>query len=355
MKLSNPKALILLFFVAALLFFVSYGAWWHLAPEERKCNTCHEIRSAQELWSSSAHRNAPCADCHGSVLSNGLHSIRQTARRVLTHFSGKIEENIRLSEDQVVEMQARCKKCHEREYAGWLSSGHSASYSDIFLNDQHNETELLNDDCLRCHGMFFEGTVRDVVVPISKKGPWKIVKEGLANRPAIPCLACHEIHLKGSPAAEPDHANPKSISYRQGFEVQKPSFYERRERVHFQITILPQPKIRSGEREIPIATDARQRLCYQCHAPAAVHQAGTDDDRTPMGVHEGLSCLACHAPHSMEVRRSCADCHPRLSNCGLDVEKMDTSYAKPESTHNLHTVACAECHVKGVPPRRPRV
>jgi len=51
----------------------------------------------------------------------------------------------------------------------------------------------------------------------------------------------------------------------------------------------------------------------------------------------------------MEARRSCAECHPRLSNCGLDVEKMDTSYAKPDSRHNVHTVACAECHVKGVP------
>jgi hypothetical protein len=51
---------------------------------------------------------------------------------------------------------------------------------------------------------------------------------------------------------------------------------------------------------------------------------------------------------------SCANCHPRLSNCGLDVEKMDTTFLKKESTHNIHFVKCVDCHAKGVPPRKPR-
>jgi hypothetical protein len=100
--------------------------------------------------------------------------------------------------------------------------------------------------------------------------------------------------------------------------------------------------------------DTRDRLCYQCHAPDAGHQLASSDDRTPGGVHEGLSCFACHAPHSHETRSSCSGCHPRLSNCGLDVEKMDTSFAKQDSFHNIHFVGCSDCHIKGVPPRRPR-
>ncbi len=354
MKLPNPKAMLVTVPLVAILLLAAGGAYYHLSPEERRCNSCHEIRSAQEMWSTSAHRNAPCSNCHGTPLSNGIHSVRQTARRILTHFSGTPSEKIRLTEEQVIEMLARCKKCHEREYAGWLSSGHSASYSDIFLNDEHNSTELVNDDCLRCHGMFFAGTVSDIVAPINVKGPWHLLKPELTDRPAIPCLACHQIHLKGSPAAAPDHSKPKSISYQQPFGIQKPSLYDRREKAYFSITLLPQPAITAGQHQVAVATDARQRLCYQCHAPAATHEAGTDDDRTPLGVHEGLSCLSCHAPHSMEVRRSCADCHPRLSNCGLDVEKMDTSYARADSRHNVHTVSCAECHTKGVPPRRQR-
>ncbi len=340
--------------LAAVGIVAAYGAYWHFGSGARRCNSCHEIGPAQDLWAQSAHRNTTCSDCHGSSFSNGLHGARQNLRRVYTHFAGGAPETIRLSEEQVVEMIARCRKCHEREYAGWLSSGHSASYADIFLNDQHNETERVHDDCLRCHGMFFIGSISDIVQPVSTKGPWSLVKAELRDRPAIPCLACHQLHLKGSPAAEPDHANPKSISYSQKFELLKPGLYDRREKTFFDIERLPQPRIKLEGAELKLATDSRQRLCYQCHAPSALHEAGTGDDRTPRGVHAGLSCLSCHSPHSMEVRRSCAECHPRLSNCGIDVEKMDTTFARPGSTHNVHTVSCQDCHIKGVPPRRSR-
>ena len=98
-----------------------------------------------------------------------------------------------------------------------------------------------------------------------------------------------------------------------------------------------------------ISPDQRQALCYQCHAPLASAQVGSGDDRTPLGVHEGISCLGCHQKHSQNTRQSCAGCHPRLSNCGLDVEKMDTTFANLKSPHNIHTVKCIDCHPKGVP------
>jgi hypothetical protein len=81
-------------------------------------------------------------------------------------------------------------------------------------------------------------------------------------------------------------------------------------------------------------------------------QAGSGDDRTAVGVHEGLSCLACHLKHGQQTRASCANCHPRLSNCGLDVEKMDTTFKDPKGGHNIHSVKCADCHPKGVPSKR---
>ena len=81
-------------------------------------------------------------------------------------------------------------------------------------------------------------------------------------------------------------------------------------------------------------------------------QAGSGDDRSPMGVHEGLSCLACHQKHGEGTRQSCADCHPKLSNCGIDVEKMDTTFLNPKSSRNVHTVKCLDCHPAGVPKRR---
>ena len=76
------------------------------------------------------------------------------------------------------------------------------------------------------------------------------------------------------------------------------------------------------------------------------------DDRTGIGVHEGISCLACHEKHGQQTRASCANCHPRLSNCGLDVEKMDTTFFSTSSKHNIHWVKCADCHTKGVPAKK---
>ena len=115
------------------------------------------------------------------------------------------------------------------------------------------------------------------------------------------------------------------------------------------------PRCTTATRPVKASPDQRQALCYQCHAAQASAQVASGDDRTPVGVHEGLSCLACHQKHGQQTRASCADCHPRLSNCGLDVEKMDTTFANTKSGHNIHFVKCADCHPKGVPKKRDRV
>jgi hypothetical protein len=41
-----------------------------------------------------------------------------------------------------------------------------------------------------------------------------------------------------------------------------------------------------------------------------------------------------------------------MSNCGLDVEKMDTTYSSATSLHNIHWVKCADCHQHGIPARK---
>lgn len=107
-----------------------------------------------------------------------------------------------------------------------------------------------------------------------------------------------------------------------------------------------------GERNIKISPDIRQALCYQCHAPLATMEVGSGDDRTTMGVHEGLSCFACHQGHGQSTRASCTTCHPQLSNCGLNVETMDTTFKSSKSPHNIHFVKCIDCHTKGVPKKK---
>jgi len=318
------------------------------------CASCHEIRPSHDQWARSSHRDMPCSECHGTLLSSGFHSLKENAKRAFRHVSTTDHEHIALDEAQTIAMIHRCERCHRQQFADWTSSGHSMTYADVFLNPTHNQTEQVNDDCLRCHGMFFRGTVRDIVAPLSTQGPWKLRKEELRQRPAIPCLACHQIHLTGQTAQSPNYSDPRTIALHRELRSRPVAFYDRREATHFTLEELPKPRLERDGKPLRVAPDPRQNLCYQCHAPDASHRAGTSDDRTPRGVHEGLSCFSCHETHSMDARRSCGNCHPALSNCGLDVTKMDTTFHSQGSTHNIHFVACADCHPKGVPLRRKR-
>ena len=113
--------------------------------------------------------------------------------------------------------------------------------------------------------------------------------------------------------------------------------------------------MKEGDRAVRVSPDTRQGVCYQCHAPEWTFEAGSGDDRTCIGVHEGISRLSCHGKHGQSTRASCRECHPRMSNCGLDVEIMDTTYRSQSSKHNIHFVKCLDCHPGGVPEKKPVV
>jgi len=184
----------------------------------------------------------------------------------------------------------------------------------------------------------------------------------LADEPTVPCQACHQVHSKGAQETRPD----ARISVAGEAVHDSLAFFDRRESMHFTAASLAVPQLHDGARVVRMNGDARQAICYQCHAPRVPEagteaaaknwgsQAGSGDDRTPMGVHEGRSCVSCHAGHNMNARASCKTCHPQLSNCGLDVEKMDTTYASGASKHNIHWVKCADCHLHGVPKAKAR-
>jgi hypothetical protein len=180
------------------------------------------------------------------------------------------------------------------------------------------------------------------------------VKEEYAGLPAVPCLACHSVHRKGEPMAP---RSDRGLLAGPAQEIARPSLalYDRRALEHVGLDQLPLPAMMDGDRPVKASPDRRQALCYQCHAARAGMQVFSGDDRTPVGVHEGLSCLACHEKHGQATRASCAGCHPRLSNCGIDVETMDTTFKSPDSRHDVHRVACIDCHAKGVPKKKAAV
>lgn len=342
----------LIFGGIALPLLALGGTLLHYEGSQGKgCVSCHEIWQLYSDWYNSAHRNVSCADCHGNVftLDAGFHL--NNMRRVFTHLDGGAPEKVRLKTHDVLRTVERCQQCHREEYADWRSGGHSATYTDIFLSSDHNHRELLMDDCLRCHGMHFEGGIGDLVAPLNTTGPWRLSSPELANQPVVPCLSCHQVHKVGAP-----HSNAKigSPAAGQEQETNRPSvgMFDRRELTHVPVNELPLPKLLEGGRPVKISPDQRQALCYQCHAPLATRQVYSGDDRTPIGVHEGLSCMACHLKHGQQTRPSCSTCHPRLSNCGIAVETMDTSFKDRASKHNIHSVKCVDCHAKGVPPKR---
>jgi hypothetical protein len=339
--------------VAALLLLLPASSVYYRSTAGEGCAGCHEIRESYDAWRQSTHRSVSCLACHGDPLTGGIDAHMTDAQRLISHARGRVPEQVRLKGAAVAGMMERCKTCHQQEYADWQAGPHSSTFATFFLDAKHNRARLLMDDCLRCHGAYYEGGIRRLVEPIDTRGPWRIIDPAWAGRPAMPCFACHQIHRPGEPLRKPSQPRPRPAT---GEEIERPSLalFERRELAHVAATDLPLPAMRDTGGPVKMSTDPRQALCYQCHAPLATRQVGSGDDRTAIGVHEGLSCFACHQKHAQTTRASCSTCHPRLSNCGLDVEKMDTTFLSATSKHNIHFVKCADCHTKGVPKRRER-
>ena len=116
---------------------------------------------------------------------------------------GQPPESIRLRDVDVLAMTTKCQSCHQHEYASWHAGPHSVTYAQIFTDPTHNSKRRLMDDCLRCHGMHFNGSIRDLVQPQNTTGPWQLKRASLTNEPTIPCMACHQLHREG--ATQPSH------------------------------------------------------------------------------------------------------------------------------------------------------
>jgi Cytochrome c3/Cytochrome c554 and c-prime len=337
--------------VVALVLMVPAASLYYESGAGKGCAGCHEMQALYDQWHASSHQGVACQKCHGGALTLDVAFHWNNATRVYSHVRGDLPEQIGLSNGYVQSMTAQCQACHRQEYAAWQAGPHSATFGRIFLDTKFNSANMLMDDCLRCHGMHFEGGIRDLVTPVGVQGPWRLLRADLQNQPAMPCLTCHEMHRSGQPMRKSD-IDGRVPGPAQ--EIARPSlaFFDRRSQRYIPLADLPLPAMLDGTRPVRMSKDQRQTLCYQCHAPVSTMQVASGDDRTGVGVHEGISCLACHSQHGQTTRASCAACHPKMSNCGLDVEQMDTTFKSGTSRHNIHFVKCADCHAKGVPKRK---
>jgi hypothetical protein len=339
--------------LAASILMIPAATYYFETGRGARCAACHEMQTVYDQWRASSHRGIGCEKCHGNAWTTDPSFHWNNVQRAYSHMRGDLPEQIGFGNQFVQAIDEQCESCHRQEYAAWKSGPHSASYARIFLDKKHNTQNMLMDDCLRCHGMRYEGGVAGLVTPVDRTGPWRLTTPELAGKPSMPCVACHMVHREGRPMVKPG-ADGRAPGPSQ--EISRPSlaFFDRRTEQYVPVADLLIPAMLEGTRTVKMSRDQRQALCYQCHAPTVTMQVGSGDDRTGLGVHEGIGCLACHAEHGETTRASCANCHPKMSNCGLDVEKMDTTFASQGSQHNIHWVKCLDCHTKGVPAKKAR-
>jgi hypothetical protein len=271
-------------FIFASVFIVAAIAAglarFEFAPPEKTCVLCHELKGTHKRWSESAHKDVNCKSCHGRTLE----SLGDNLKRVYKHMTAKDHSRIGfqmcLSEEQVDGMTERCIVCHRAEGAQWKRSGHSSSVEKFLTNTVHNLSWKPADVCLKCHGMFLEGDIEDVIGRTGLSAEWKMKKTSQAKRASVPCLACHNIH------------GGKNLSfYLQGDKNSIPA-----EKLY-----IRDLKDENGNR-ILRAKDKASRLCTQYNAANAEGVAGSGDDPSLKCKPDGKGCLDCHKGHDYEVR-----------------------------------------------------
>lgn len=305
-KTRSLKAVQLL---ATLIVLATWLSWADSAAanESAACTQCHVTGAPADIHILGPHQAMDCGDCHTNNLSSKFHGPKANADALRDEAARRLLDPVTLTEAQVLAMMTQCASCHASQFSEWKTNAHSMTYAAVFLNKGHNQTEQINHDCLRCHGMFFEGTVRDIVTPLETAGPWKLKQPKLAKRPAIPCLACHRVHEHQEAFIQTANSSTNSAN------VGLTGFYDRREQIFFPMSQLPHPKVTQKGAVVKMSEDPRIRVCYQCHAPSAYHVAGSSDDRTPVGAHVGLSCMDCHPPHALKSASTCAKCHSQVT------------------------------------------
>lgn len=116
-------AIILAVILGAGGLFVSFGPpkLYAKSSTPEFCVGCHVMETEYEAWRhAGAHRRIKCVDCH---LPNDNQARHLTWKNIegmkdmVLFYSGKVSENLRLSERGTRVVQENCRRCHEETIA----------------------------------------------------------------------------------------------------------------------------------------------------------------------------------------------------------------------------------------------
>jgi hypothetical protein len=205
---------------------------------------------------------------------------------------------------------APCANCHINEQFLWASSSdlHAATAAAVLTNPDHNSTELLIDDCLKCHASFQVPLgVAHFVTPVDTTGlpagTWTALNGGAWQ--ATRCEVCHD----------PTSTNTMKLAkYGSVLDGTWSAGYTPISGLAaaYQTVISPSTGAVSTFTFADQTTLEAQatKLCNSCHDPA---DQGGDPDITLGGIdygpqggdsrayvttsHQGLGCTSCHPTH----------------------------------------------------------
>ncbi len=289
-----------------------------IRAREGGCTSCHEMQPLyDQLARFQPSRTSPARSATAARSRRTSPSTGTMPRASYAHLRGDLPEQIGFPNSYVAGHDRAVPGLPPpgvRRLAGRPAQRHLRAH--LSRPEITTSANMLMDDCLRCHGMHFEGGIRDLVTPVARSGPWRLVPAELAEpaRHALPDLP------RDAPR-RPAHGKSRTSTGRVPGPRRRSRALRWRSSTgarssYIPLADLPLPAMLDGDRPVRMSHDQRQALCYQCHAPVSTMQVASGDDRTGIGVHEGISCLACHRSTARRPGRPAPPAIPRCPTAG---------------------------------------
>ncbi|MBM4287592.1 MAG: cytochrome c nitrite reductase small subunit [Deltaproteobacteria bacterium] len=122
-RMTLVYLLVFLLIAAALGAFIAFGPPRLYARSESPeyCGSCHVMESRYEAWfHAGAHRRITCVDCHlpnDTAFNHALWKALDGGKEFLSFYTGRVDEDLRLSSRGARVLKENCLRCHTETMA----------------------------------------------------------------------------------------------------------------------------------------------------------------------------------------------------------------------------------------------